>query len=139
MSDGQIYDSFDASLTDLISTAENVAQSLRGQVQRMWRIPPEWDSSPTDIQALGTGFLQDDVLADYGTFFNSDTGTASDCMSAKLQSDHLSMQERSWRMRQMTHVRAMAHSAGRRNGQAQGAGSFGRIYAQAQDLLAEGD
>jgi hypothetical protein len=133
----EIYDSFDSLINNLVEQAANNGDANRGLVQRKWRIPPEWDSSPTDIEGLGEPFDRSDINADYPTFFSGD-GTAGDCASAKLQLDHVAHQERAFRLRHATSVRCCMHAASRRVGQSRDGGSFQRIYNHAQDLIVAG-
>lgn len=137
---GALYERFLAQQEAERQYAEQAALAARGQSTRGWFVPDgEWSGDPFDLPGIAYAFDRVAIAEAYQDFFFSPAGTVGDCLAAKLQSDYLAAQERAYRLRHLTPVRAAAHAATRLRGHADaGAGVFARLSSFLQDVLVAG-
>jgi hypothetical protein len=115
----------------LRAQCEPIAAALQGEAtQRRWMLPEGLANvslfSPQDFEK---GFDRQEANADYEAALNRD-GTIGEGAAARIQVDYMAMQERAFRSRHTTPVRAMAHAACRRRGHADPAGVHQGVVVQ---------
>lgn len=134
-----IYPRFAKQISNLQVQADNVSKSIRGQIQRQWRVPDLWTTGVFDIQGYAPPFTRKEINAAYPYFYKKGGGTVNDAQATKWQACHLSGQERAFRLQEESGIRCAMHAAARRAGQARpGAGSFGRIINHVIDVIKGG-
>jgi hypothetical protein len=108
--------------------------------QREWMVPDLLDEPALQsIAGLADAYARVEAAELYQAALTDPLGAAGDAMAMKLQSDYLAGQERAYRLRQMSPLRASLHASARRYAHgATGAGVFGRVASHIQDLLVAG-
>ena len=99
--------------------SERIAEYMTGNAThpRQWHDPPDWDGDPFEIEALHPPFDRDQLNAEAEAEYTAATdaeGTIGRSMGKEIQLGHLMMQERAFRLRQMSLCRAQMHGCGRR-------------------------
>lgn len=137
---GALYDVFLAQQEAERSYAGRASSAARGSGTRSWFVPGgSWSGDPLDLPGVAAAFSRTAIAGAYQSFFFDPAGTAGDCLAAKLQSDYLASQERAYRLRHLTPVRAAAHACARLAGHADaGNGVFARVSGYLQDILVAG-
>jgi hypothetical protein len=107
------------------------------QDQRMWMVP-ELNGASWDIPGWAAAYSRKGIGDVYTQVLSYPSGSAGDAMAMKMQSDYVATQERAYRLRQLSPVRACMHAAARRLGHGQDNGIFGRIDSTIQDVIAAG-
>lgn len=87
-----------------------------------------------DVPKLGSPYTRKLLNLAYPSHFQND-GKVADIMACRLQADHLSSQERAFRLRHATAVRGRTHSEGRRRVQPGPVGVLNRVAVQVESLL----
>lgn len=140
---GKVHDTFKNNAEQLRVDAENVEKATLGTAQRKWQIAPlgQWGGDPLDIPGISEKFDRDEIHQNYAACLSDYTnpGTVADTQALKLQNDWLTMQERAFRARHCTSVRAAIHAAARRSGHAhpQGVIQTG-VVKYVEDILKKG-
>ena len=98
-----------------------------------------WAGSPLAIDTIGAVFDREALGETFADAMADDEGSLGDMGSALLQSDHLAVQERAFRLRHASPVRCRLHAASRRLGHSQNGGVLSRVAAYAQDILVAGN
>lgn len=139
---GSLSDSFLANVAALQAHAENVAAAEANTQLRSWMLSviAYWSGNPLDINGMAQAFTRTDNSNTYAAVLaDPSKGSAGDAASAKLQSDYLALQERSFRLRHATPIACRLTAAARRLGHgAAGNGVFARVTSFAQDQLVAG-
>ena len=116
----EIRERFRKQLDGLVATAKNHDQAAQGQEQRKWTQIDKngWSGKLTDLEGLSKAFDREENALDYQDAIKDPEapGTVGDLSVAQLQGDYLACQERAFRARHMSTVRATLHAAGRRRG-----------------------
>lgn len=120
---GTIHDRFRLQAAALQKEASQISDATLGNVQRPWQIGDEaegWDGDPLNIGGTTIAFDRAEIGQAYASCLSDpgSPGTTADTMALTLQSDWLAMQERAFRCRHETSVRASIHAAARRAGHA---------------------
>lgn len=132
----QIYSPFIDQIGNLETAADKVSQGNKGTAQRQWRAPALWAGNPLNIPGFAVPFTRANINNDYPSFLTSDNGRVADAMAAKLQAEHLSCQERAFRLRHSQPVRCTMHAANRRRGHSLStSGIFARIADHVVDVI----
>ena len=135
----QIYSRFAKQISNLQTQADNVSQSIRGKIQRQWRVPDLWTTGVFDIQGYKPPFTRKEINDAYPYFYEEGGGTVNDAQAAKWQTCHLSGQKRAFRLQEKSGIRCAMHASARRAGQANvEAGNFGRILNHIINVIKEG-
>jgi hypothetical protein len=117
----QIHDVFNARINELAADGVALAAAVLSGSGRVWQVPAaagdlleiETLSAPFDRQAINTNYelvMQDPAAP----------GTIGDVIALTRQIDFVAAEERAFRVRHMTPVRALCHAAGRRYGMGAG-------------------
>lgn len=142
MSMGRLYERFLAQQEAARTYAEASSLAAQGADVRQWYVPDlgtGWDGDPFNMAGVAAAFSRAEPTENYQAFFFYQFGTAGDCVAAKMQSDYLACQERAYRLRHLTPVRASAHACARHRGHANaGVGVFARLTSHIQDVLVAG-
>lgn len=110
-------------LQDLRDQAKKMAQAIQGAEQRKWQVPQDFTGNLLDIPTLHEpSFERQDINDEYDqvTKDPQSAGTIGDVISLKLQLDYVACEERAFRARHTSLVRAMCLGHGRRIGQGSG-------------------
>ena len=129
-------------LQDVSASVANTTTNIE-HAQRSWQNPDDnngaWSGSPFDIPNIAKAFDRAALGEAYARVMQDPKGSVGDAMSVKLQSDYLAAQERAFRLRHLSSVRARVHAAARRRGHANDEfGIFARVRDYAVDLLVQG-
>ncbi len=144
-----IYGAYSEQSSDMQSHSTIVADGNKGLGQREWRVPPTptltsppptpvpftWTEDPQDIPGIWERFQREEMNRDYPLIFFDPDGRDADIMALKLQGDHLSSQERAYRLRHASHVRCVMHAANRRRGHGTSSGVHARTVSHIQDMI----
>lgn len=125
---------------DLRAYSEAIANSMLGDgSQRLWMIPsPLAETSLFKPEDFGKGFDRSEANADYEEAIHRE-GTMGEAAAARIQVDYAAVQERAFRSRHMTPIRAMVHAAARRAGHGNPAGVHeGVVVQHVADVLRSG-
>ncbi len=130
-----------AAVAARMEQADAMAKSVTISTQRAWQYPVTPALSPFDIpdhavlfdrSAIGSNYAE--VLADA-----SNPGTTADALALKLQNDRIAVEERAFRTRHSSPIRATVHAAARRSAHAHPAGVFGgSLQKYLEDVIREG-
>lgn len=120
--------------------SQNAAATTLGFTLRHWMLGDLtlWNGEPLEVQSISSAFDRTEAANIYMNSLRSPLGSVGDAASAKLQSDHLAVMERSFRVRHATPVRCAAYAAARRTGQSHSRGRIGRVQTFAQDMIVSG-
>ena len=138
---GTITSRYTAQQLVLRAHALSVALEATGALQRGWYVPDPngWEGEIFDIAGVSSAFDRSEVAALYQTALMTVLGAGGDAMALKLQSDYLAVQERAWRLRHLSPIRAVMHAGARRIGHSTGqVGAFDRVTQYIADLLISG-
>lgn len=139
---GRLYERFLAQQEAVREYAEASSLASQGMDVRQWYVPDlgtGWDGDPFNMAGVAQAFSRAEIAESYQGFFFDAYGTAGDCIAAKVQSDYLACQERAYRLRHLTPVRAAAHACARQRGHSNGSvGVFARVTSHIQDVLVAG-
>lgn len=119
--------------------AAAISASVTGPGQRVWQYPGT--VAPSDVPRLGSSFDRTQIDEAYVATLSdaSNPGTSADAMALKLQADRLAAEERAFRLRHCSPVRASVHAAARRSGHSSPAGVFGGcLQRYLEDIVREG-
>jgi len=120
--------------------SERIAVYMTGSTQypRRWHDPPDWDGDPLEIQKLHPPFDRDTLNSEAESEYSSD-GAIGVSIAKEVQIGHMMMQERAFRMRQMSLCRAQMHGCGRRTAHGENEGIWTDLTINyVQDLLDSG-
>jgi hypothetical protein len=127
-SKAQIRDRFRLQLVALASGADSAYQAATLQGQRRWMSPDlgEWSGDLNDLAGLSKAFDRSEIAQDAKDAVRDakEPGVVGDMMVSQLQGDYLACQERAYRCRHLTPLRARMHAAGRLKGHGHDAGLF---------------
>ncbi len=143
-SKGTIHDRFRLQAEALQAEAAAIAASVTATGQRPWQTGDDdskWDGDPLNIGGITLAFDRSDIGQAYASCLSdpSHPGSTADAMALKLQSDWLAMQERAFRCRHETSVRAAVHAAARRAGHAHEKGVIKTgVIGYVQTILKQG-
>jgi len=138
---GKIHDCFKDRLDELAATADRTADAIRQTKQMAWDRPGDWAGDHLDIADLTNAFDRSAIDGNYEECIasGSDPGTIGDVVSIKLQADYIAIQERAYRARHLTPIRALGMAAARRKGHGHDKGVFkGGVVQYAQDAIKAG-
>ena len=100
--------------------AEKIEQHYKLEAQRQWQIEPlrGWSGDPLDIADITKKFDRQEIDSNYQECLSdpNSPGTTADTQALKLQADWVAVQERAFRTRHATSIRAALNAAGRRKG-----------------------
>ena len=119
----QVHDVFVNRLKDLRENAVAMQNAIQGKRQRVWQVPSDYTGSLLDVPKLHEpSFDRTPINTQYQEATNdpSNAGTGGDIVGLKLQLDYNAAEERAFRARHMTLVRAFCVGHGRRLGQGHG-------------------
>ena len=121
----QVHPTFLEHLLWLAARMREIGLSHTMEGQRRWVIPPyrtflgdipAWSGDTTDIRGMNQAFERTELNAQYSQSLmdiNSPNKTG-DMAAAKLQIDYLAAEERAFRTRHMSRIRAVAHNTARK-------------------------
>jgi hypothetical protein len=139
---GVLIDRYKAQLERLKDTAAAADLAARTAAGRIWHVPEGagiWAGDPLDIAGAAIAFNRGAAADLYYDAMTTDKGSVGDAMALKIQSDYLAAQERAWRMRHQSTVRAAMHAAARRLGHSTTTtGALDRVTQYISDLLVAG-
>jgi hypothetical protein len=111
-----------------VTTGKETAKSIQNQQQLAQHVVDknEWSGDLFDLKGIASAFDRKENAEDMQkiTADAGESGVAGDLIATVLQADYLAVQERAFRARHMTRVRATIHRAGRNYGQGHNAGVF---------------
>ena len=122
-SKGQVHAVFTNRLKDLYLQAKQLHNAQQGKHQRIWQIPSDFSGSLLDVPTLhDPPFEREPINSNYDevTANPQDAGTGGDVIALKLQLDYNACEERAFRARHVSLIRAMCLGHGRRIGQGHG-------------------
>jgi len=137
---GKIHDVFSDRLDELVLQANEQA-TVAGSTGRPWQVPTELETSLFNIPVMHEpAFNRDEINTNFEDCTKSadNPGTIGDVSSLMTQCDYVAMEERAFRTRHMSSIRAMAHANARRTGHGQARGVFGGVKKFAEDLIHAG-
>lgn len=120
---GEVHEVFVNRLKDLRRQAAILQNSIQGKHQREWQVPTDFTKSLLDVPNLhNPAFDREPINTQYQDVTNNpeDAGTGGDVVALKLQLDYNAAEERAFRARHMTPVRAFCIGHGRRFGHGHG-------------------
>jgi hypothetical protein len=127
-SKAQIRDRFRLQLTALANSAEAAASAALLEGQRRWTTPDlgDWSGDLRDLEGLSKAFDRSEIAQDAKDAVRDarEPGVVGDLMVSQLQGDYLACQERAYRCRHLSPLRARLHAAARLRGHGHEAGLF---------------
>lgn len=118
----KVHPVFQENAGQLRTDAGNVERATLGTEQRKWQVLPlrAWTGDPLDVPGISGKFERAEIHENYTQCLSDpeNPGTSADTQALTLQNDWVTMQERAFRTRHATSVRAAVHAAGRRAGHA---------------------
>jgi|GEM_PF-4885034 len=120
---GQVHAVFSKRLEDLYLQAKQMHNALQGKHQRIWQVPSDLYGELLDVPNLHfASFDREPINTNYAevTADPESAGTNGDVIALKLQLDYNACEERAFRARHTSLVRAMCLGHGRRVGQGHG-------------------
>jgi hypothetical protein len=131
----EIYSRFASQVASQVDDCRQLQAANRGLDQRTWREPSDWLGNVYGIADFARPYDRLEMNVDYPDFFLDEDGRVADAMAAKLQAEHLSVQERAFRQRHSSGIRAGMHAAVRRRGHGADGGLFVRTLEHVQDVI----
>jgi hypothetical protein len=123
-----VRDRFSENIDKIAESGANADQALKNLEQREQHMLElnDWDGDVFNHKDMGSPFSRAEHEKDMrDTISDAESpGVAGDLMLTVLQGDFLGTQERAFRLRHQTKLRAEAHSAARRYGHGHDAGLF---------------
>ena len=121
---------FLAQLNKAAETADAVSKATLLDAQRRWHLVDkgDWDGDLFNITDIGKAFSREENEADVAETIKDgkSPGTSGDLIVSVMQGDYLAAQERAFRVRHQSRIRADIHAAARRMGHASDKGIFKR-------------
>jgi hypothetical protein len=140
---GKVTGVYSKRIRDLVDKAKVISRAFRYQDNfREWHTPRDLEGK--DMLLVpgmhNPPWSRDEANILYSQTIhntpNSGSGTAGDIISAKLQVDFLSVEERAWRVRHMSLIRGACLAHGRLNGHGEAtAGIFDRAKKTVRDYI----
>jgi hypothetical protein len=149
---GRIFNRFAAQTELLRDYGVTNGAANRDLTQRQWMnpdrtVPDEdklvpqafWDGNPLNPLGISYAYNRGPIANGYAEAFVDPQGSTGDVAAAKIQADYLSAQERAYRLRHLTPIRACMHASGRRSGHGvPESGVFGRVEEYVISLIVDG-
>lgn len=117
--------------------ASTLFNALIEQSQRVW-MTPDLDGNTLQASGIAAGYSRTLIGEAFSDVMAQPAGTEGDAFSLQVQSDCLSTQERAYRLRKLTPVRASVQAAGRKNGHGSNSGIFSQILNYVQNAIVAG-
>jgi hypothetical protein len=140
---GTITERYAAQHVRLKLTALSIALEATGTLGRSWHVPNTngglWDGDPHNLGGIAQAFDRAQAATLYAAALLTADGSGGDVMALKLQHDYVAMQERAYRLRHLSPIRAVVHAGARRKGHSTDVvGPIDRVTAFIADLLVAG-
>lgn len=139
----EVHAVFRAAAGQLQADAANLAAAAAGAAQRTWQVGPlgDWGGDPLDVPGISGRFARAAIHENYAACLADpgNPGTVADTQALTLQNDWVAAQERAFRVRHCTSVRAALHAAGRRAGHADDRGVIrAGVVKYIEDVIKKG-
>lgn len=127
-----LKESFNKQVDRLIERAKDTHKAItEAQPESVkWNYPTDWEGDPvTDLDEMHEPFNRDEANQDFiDAIKTPNTGKSGDLIVSTIQVEYMAIQERAFRLRHLTRVRAAIHAAARMKSHSEKGGLFERNH-----------